>query len=143
MSIYFYSNKNHAFLSNFYPSPFVLDGRKWPTVEHYFQAQKTLSLKEQERIRQLKSPFLAKKVGRKVPLRKDWEIIKEKVMKKALYAKFTQNKDLKNKLLDTQDKVLHEDSPYDFYWGVKGQDRLGKLLMKLRSFLREEKNEKR
>ncbi|OPL12664.1 MAG: hypothetical protein AVO34_06925 [Firmicutes bacterium ML8_F2] len=138
MGIYFYSNKNYSFLSNFHPAPFVLDKRLWPTVEHYYQAQKTTSLSEQEKIRSLPRPGQAKRAGRKIKLQKGWEKIKEDVMQKALYAKFSQNPSLKEKLLATGDESLHEDSPYDFYWGAKGQDRLGKLLAEIRDALRKE-----
>jgi len=55
-----------AFLSNFYSSPVIYDGKKWPTVEHAFQAQKTLDEREQELIRTAKTPGKAKRLGRKV-----------------------------------------------------------------------------
>lgn len=73
-------------------------------------------------------------------MRSDWEEIKEEVIKEGLYAKFSQNPDLREKLLNTGDAILHENSPRDKYWGVRGQDRLGKLLMELREKLKEELN---
>lgn len=75
-----------------------------------------------------------------VKLRPDWEEIKIEVMKRGLYAKFTQNPDLKKSLLGTGDREIIEDSPYDSFWGCgpkgDGQNQLGKLLMRLRSHLR-------
>ncbi len=137
--IYFYSkSKKYSWLSNFYPVYFKLNNRNWPTVEHYFQAMKTENIIDQERIRCLEEPKLAKHLGRSVELRPDWEEIKEDVMREALYAKFTQSEKLKEKLLATGDAILHENSPYDKYWGVHGKDRLGILLMELREKLKGE-----
>lgn len=71
---------------------------------------------------------------RDIKMRDDWELIKDDIMKKGLMAKFTQNKELANKLLETGDKILIEDSPYDSYWGnaKNGKNMLGKLLMDVR-----------
>jgi ribA/ribD-fused uncharacterized protein len=136
-TIYFYSTKsNYFWLSNFYYSPFILKNRKWPTVEHYFQAMKVENYQEQERIRLLPTPIEAKRAGRRVPLRPDWEQIKDSIMEEALFAKFQQSPVLKRKLLATREAHLHEDSPYDKYWGVKGKDRLGALLMEVREKLK-------
>ena len=77
---------------------------------------------------------------RKLPLRRDWESVKEKVMLDALRAKFTQNADLKAILLGTGDAVLVEHTARDAYWGDggdgSGKNRLGRLLMRLRDELR-------
>lgn len=115
----------------------------WPTSEHYFQAQKFVGTPFVEQIRQLSRPREAFDFTRdpKVSLwrRDDWEHIKEAVMYKALLAKFTQHYDLRKLLLETQDRKLVEHSPYDSYWGDggdgKGKNRLGVLLVKLRSEL--------
>ena len=136
--IYFYSNNQYALLSNFYVSFFSLDGRNWPSVEHYYQAQKTTDWREREKILGAETPKIARTLGRTVQLRPDWEEIKKDVMKKALLAKFSQNPNLKAKLLATGEAILHEDSPHDMYWGVRGKDQLGKLLMEVRETLREE-----
>lgn len=98
----------------------------------------------QERIRTSKKPGSAKKLGRtkKVPLRADWETEKERVMATVLHAKFTQFDALKQLLLSTGDATLVEDSPTDKYWGCgkkgDGKNRLGVLLMELRTRLRNE-----
>lgn len=137
--------QSHFFLSNFYKAPFDLDGKRWFTTEHYYQAMKSTDEKTQERIRMLATPKMAALEGRSIPdFRSDWEEVKEDIMRKAIYAKFTQNDDIRMSLLMTKDAHLFEDSPYDSYWGVgsdgSGLNRLGILLMELRNKLREEKN---
>ena len=129
--------------SNFFPSAFDLDGKRWPTVEHYFQAQKfTANPEYQEEIRVAKTPEKAKSLGatREKPIRADWDTLREDVMKKALRAKFTQNADLKAKLLSTGTRTLVEANPTDAYWGYgrtkKGKNRMGVLLQQLRDELR-------
>jgi uncharacterized protein (TIGR02452 family) len=146
--IYFYS-KTAAYyeLSNFSRHGFQLDGVYWPTVEHYFQAQKFPSEPAyQERIRRARSPKDAKALGRsrKVPLRSDWEQIKDEVMRRALRAKFVTHAELTAVLLGTGDRELIENAPSDYYWGCgrtgTGHNRLGKLLMELRTALKVDAN---
>lgn len=123
-------------LSNFYPSKFSLDNKEWPTSEHYFQAQKTLNEKDQERIRCAETPNESKRLGKKADLREDWSQIKIEIMEKACKAKFSQNEDLKKLLLSTGKAILIERADSDAFWGDgadrKGQNNLGKILMKLR-----------
>lgn len=125
--------------SNFFPSAFQLKGKSWPTVEHYYQAQKFVDPKFQDDIRQAATPYGAKRMGqtRKASkLRSDWEEVKEEVMREALKAKFSTHPRLADLLVRTQDAVLVEASPFDSYWGKgrsgTGQNRLGELLMELR-----------
>ena len=117
-------------------------GTTWPTVEHYYQAMKFPDDPEwQTEILQAMSPSRAKKLGlsRDHPLRGDWDVIKERVMKKALLAKFRQNPGLLDLLQKTGDKSLVEASPSDTYWGAgrngKGKNRLGALLGEVRAEL--------
>jgi ribA/ribD-fused uncharacterized protein len=141
--IYFYSKTTAYYeLSNFSPHGFQLDGAYWPTVEHYFQAQKFPSRPVyQQKIRQARSPKDAKTLGRsrKVPLRPDWEEIKDEVMRQALRAKFAANPQLTVILLGTGERELIENAPSDYYWGCErtgtGKNRLGSLLMELRAAL--------
>jgi len=136
--INFYTkNGEFGFLSNFYPSPFVVEGKSYATNEHYFQSQKATTEELREWIRLAPTPYAAMKAGRslrddKGELKKDWADKKSDVMFVGILAKFSQNPDLKEKLLATGDAVLHEDSPTDMIWGKKGEDRLGKILMKVR-----------
>jgi len=131
---------DYRFLSNFYPSPFEYEGKQWPTVEHAFQALKSLSVDEQETIRNLSSPSEAKKAGKQVNLRTDWEDVKIPLMRSLVYQKFLQNENLKNKLLETEDAILEEGNNWnDVTYGIcppgsgNGQNKLGKILMEIRS----------
>jgi ribA/ribD-fused uncharacterized protein len=143
--IYFYSKTNDFHeLSNFSAHGFELDGTFWPTIEHYFQAQKFPSQPEyQEKIRTARSAKDAKTLGRsrKVPLRADWEDVKEEIMRRALRAKFTTHTKLRELLLGTSERDLIENAPTDYYWGCgksgSGKNRLGQLLMELRRELRQ------
>lgn len=137
--ILFYGPGEHAYLSNFHYAPFEADGLMWPTVEHYFQAMKTLSLYDRKVVSRLETPGEAKRAGRSLQLRSDWENVKVDVMRDALRHKFTQHPDLAEKLLATGDEVLHEDSPTDKIWGWRdnGLDLLGKCLMEVRKELQE------
>lgn len=130
------------FLSNFYESPIEDENITYPTVEHYFQAQKTLNREEKLKISKATKPAKAKKMGRQVNLRKDWEDIKLQVMEKALRLKF-QDPALRKKLIATGDEELVEGNPWgDRYWGVcngSGKNKLGKFLMKIRKDLQDDK----
>lgn len=135
----------YAFLSNFYLSPFTIKNREYKTVEHFFQSCKTEDFEEQEKIRNSKSPSEAKKLGKKVKLRDDWELVKVTFMYLGLLCKFEQSKDLAKKLIDTGDLELIEGNNWnDTYWGVcngNGKNILGKLLMIIRNkLILEEKN---
>lgn len=132
------SNKKYWPFSNFYPSPINLDGQIWPTVEHYYQAQKTTSEVDQKMIRLQSSAASARKLGQEVLLVPNWDEIKDEVMYKAVYAKFSQISTCRALLLSTSDAVIHEDSPHDYYWGWRngGADKLGKILMRVREELR-------
>lgn len=134
----------HAFLSNFYPSPmFVFDvvlNRKIriPTVEHGFQADKTYDPKNHQIILEAETPQQAKRFGRSVKLRPDWEKSKQEVMLKWLRKKFSDDV-FKQWLLDTGTAKLIEGNTWgDQEWGVcngKGKNLLGKLLMQVREEL--------
>ena len=123
----------YDFLSNFYNCPIVYDGLKFNNSEAAYHSVKCPSHRA-EFINLNASE--AKKLGRKVELRPNWEEIKDNVMYAVCYAKFSQNKDLKIKLLQTGDAKLVEGNSWnDTYWGVckgKGQNKLGKILMQLR-----------
>ena len=124
--------------SNFYSAPIMVDGLTYPTTEHYYQSQKTLDPDQQEKIRLASTPALCKKLGSEAPLRSDWEKVKEEVMYKALYYKFTQHEELKQLLLSTGQRPIAEYTKNDKYWAKyegSGMNRLGILLMYLRENL--------
>lgn len=124
-----------AFLSNFHPCEIEFEGIKFPTVEHAFQAAKTLSVHDREAIRAAATPGKAKRLGRKVDLRRDWNNIRVSVMEQLLRIKFSDP--WLRELLDiTKGATLVEGNTWnDTFWGVckgKGDNNLGKLLMKIR-----------
>ena len=132
----------YAWLSNFYVSPFEYLNKRWSTVEHAFQAQKTLCPLEAKRIQEVATPFEAKKLGRTIKLRTNWECIKNEIMFECLTAKYKINY-LAKLLIDTHPCNLIENSPFDYYWGCgrngTGLNYLGKLLVKVRGNLINEK----
>ncbi|TAE58853.1 MAG: NADAR family protein [Nostocales cyanobacterium] len=139
MTIYFYSTREkYACFSNFSSHGFVLDDLYWSTSEHYFQAQKFIGTEHLEQIRLVKTPREAAKMGRQRtrPLRKDWEKVKDEIMRKAVLCKFTTHADIQEILLSTGEEELVENSPIDFYWGCgadgSGKNMLGKILMEVR-----------
>ena len=145
MTIRFYSvSDEYGCYSNFHPSPIRLDGKTWPTTEHYFQAQKFRDSARQEAIRRAKSPMIAKRMGnsRKMKLRRDWESVKVEVMRRAVRAKFAQDPHLRQILLGTDDEELVEHTSRDAYWGDggdgSGRNMLGRILMQVREELRRE-----
>jgi hypothetical protein len=128
--------------SNFARFAITLGGQRWPTSEHYFQAQKFAGTRHEEEIRWARKPRLAAEMGRdrKRPLRADWEAVKDDVMLAALRAKFSQHAQLRALLLSTGDALLVEHTANDRYWGDggdgSGENRLGRLLMQVRDELR-------
>ena len=140
-TIYFYDRaservkQEHIFLNNYFESPFTLHGQEFKTVEHYYQACK---FKGQcfEQIRLAPSPDEAKRLAHEFDVDLEvWNQKKDQVMREALQAKFSQNPQLKELLIETRDCRLVEDSPRDAYWGgaIEGSaNRLGQMLEELR-----------
>lgn len=141
MPIKFYSTTDdYAFLSNFSPHGFSLDGHWWPTVEHYFQAMKFPDSPEyQKKIRRARTPKEAKSLGRtrEHPIRPGWNALRDDVMRRAVSAKFGAHPELAAGLKETQGEELIENAPRDFYWGCghtgDGKNRLGEILMETRA----------
>jgi ribA/ribD-fused uncharacterized protein len=133
---------DYGAFSNFAPYPVTVRGQRWPTTEHFFQAQKFAGPKVREAIRAVKSPMQAARVGRdrKNRLRRDWDSARVPVMREALHAKFTQHADLRVLLLSTGDATIVEHTERDDFWGDggdgSGRNMLGRLLMDLREELR-------
>lgn len=127
--------------SNFAPWPIEVDGLTWPTVEHWFQAQKFVGTEWVEAVRTVARPADAARIGRRrdLPLRADWDEAKDEVMRRGLEAKFTQHPELVGLLLGTGTARLVEDTEQDAYWGDgadgRGRNRLGELLMEVRAAL--------
>lgn len=143
MTIRFFSKSDrYREFSNFANYPVLIDGCVWPTTEHYYQAQKFEDPARQEDIRQLSKAVAAKRYAtkHKSNIRADWGARKDRVMERALRAKFTQHETLRALLVGSGDEKIEEDSPHDSYWGTgsdgKGQNKLGEMLMRLRADLR-------
>lgn len=141
--IKFYSPRfSYGEFSNFARYPIVLDGRRWPTSEHYFQAQKFVGTQDELKIQQASTPSEAARLGRDrtKPLREDWESVKVEVMRRAVRAKFTQYENLHQLLLSTGDALLVEHTEKDSYWGDggdgSGKNMLGHILMEVRDDLK-------
>lgn len=127
----------YFFLSNFYEYPIYYNKLVFCNAEAAFQAQKVINKKDQYKFINLNASQ-ARKLGKTVQLRKDWEEIKDNVMYEIVKRKFTINKELQQKLLETKEEELVEGNWWhDIYWGVDsktgiGQNKLGKILMKVR-----------
>lgn len=137
---------SYAFLSNFFPVQVRWVGETYPSVEHAYQAAKTKSPKWKRKIREAKTPGLAKRYGQKAPLRKDWDEVRLRVMEELVRRKFTENVELRRALLKTGNMRLVEGNTWgDRFWGkvvvgtkLVGKNHLGKILMKIRDELRDE-----
>jgi ribA/ribD-fused uncharacterized protein len=145
----------HDFLSNFYPSPVMFDGMNYASVEHAYQAAKTLDSEKRLVFTSGFNPNLsaaqAKKIGRSLDIREDWEKVKVPVMRELLFRKFAKG-ELREKLIATGDAYLQEGNWWhDVFWGVCyhkmegktcrqpeheafGGNHLGYLLMDVRVF---------
>ena len=139
--IKFYRSSEPYFeFSNFYRHECERDGELDKTPEHYFQCKKFEGTVWEHHVRNQFTPREAAREGRRkdLPLREDWDEVKEVVMFKGLCGKF-KNQRLKTILLNTGDSILIENSPKDYYWGCgydgTGKNRLGMLLMFLRDQL--------
>jgi adenylate cyclase len=144
MTIRFFSKSDrYREFSNFANYPILIDGVVWPTSEHYYQAQKFDDPARHARIRELPKAAAAKRYAAKYrsKIRPDWNEAKDAVMERALRAKFTQHKSLRDLLVGSGDEKIEEDSQKDYYWGTgadgTGQNKLGTMLMQLRTELRE------
>ncbi|MFT5706038.1 MAG: GTP cyclohydrolase II [Oceanospirillaceae bacterium] len=145
--IYFYhSDQTWGEFSNFSQHAVYLHSKIWRTTEHFYQAQKFNDPALKECVRSAASPMLAKQIASQLEshhLQANWHNVKEKVMWDALAAKFTQHPELKELLLSTRERKIAEHTHNDSYWGDaedgSGLNRLGELLVQLRSQLRDGK----
>lgn len=145
------------FLSHFYPSPVFVDGETWPTVEHYYQSQRSDDPAYRAAIRHAVSPGIAKRLAaspdaprrvsqqswfrkHRTQPRADWSDVKLDIMRRGDWAKFDQHPPLAGMLTATGPAQLIEDSPFDSFWGQGpdglGQNWAGRILMEVRDRLR-------
>lgn len=142
----------YFFLSNFFPCVIRYREVSYRSVEAAFQAQKVSAAIPDEARKGLQrrfsdlSPDQAKRLGRRVELRPDWESVKDGIMRELLSVKFGSGK-LREWLLATGDEKLVEGNTWhDNYWGScicprcrnRGRNELGKALMALRQAFRDE-----
>lgn len=130
----------YGFLSNFFrlPASLAYNGIAYPTVEHAYQAQKTLDDKDRAAIARLSTPGEAKRYGRKLKhLHPNWDSIRLDIMRALVWEKF-RDPYLRKLLLDTGDaKLVEENSWGDKFWGIcdrtgEGENHLGEILMDVR-----------
>lgn len=140
----------YSFLSNMYSCSILFNGILFPSAEHAFQCSKCTNIEDFNKILNCKSSKLAKRLGRQIKLRSDWELIKDKIMFEIVKAKFNQNYNLGKKLIKTYPKILIEGNIWkDTYWGVDlnkpgdkykygyyGFNKLGEILMNVRDILK-------
>jgi ribA/ribD-fused uncharacterized protein len=145
MAICFFSqSETHREFSNFAPLGIDLDDARWPTVEHYYQAQKFADPQLRKTIRKAEKPVIAKSLAdkNKAAIRPDWDAVKDEVMYRAVKRKFELHAQLRELLLATGAEEIVESAPNDYYWGVgregTGQNRLGKIIERIRAELRAE-----
>ena len=127
----------YYFLSNFYSADVEYLGIIYKNNEAAFQSQKDIS-------RSIEFANLsasdAKRLGRRVKLSSDWELVRDNIMEEIVRAKFIQHDSLKDALLSTGDEVLIEGNTWgDTYWGKcngVGKNKLGKILMEIRTELK-------
>jgi ribA/ribD-fused uncharacterized protein len=145
-----------GFLSHFHPAPIEIDGESWPTVEHFYQAQKSFDPAYRQAILKAATPGKAKRLAappdapRRVSAqswfrkngalpRSDWHEVKLDIMRRADLAKFTQHPDLARLLAATGTAELVEDSPSEPFWGIgpdgHGMNWAGRVLMEVRERL--------
>lgn len=138
----------HRYLSNFYAAPITWNLVVYPTVEHAYQALKTRDPDEQEWVRTALTPAEAKRRGKDIVLREDWNDFRFPLMWQLLVEKFGRHVDLRTKLLQTEDTLLVEGNNWhDTVWGKchcarhrgRGQNQLGKMLMDIRKDYKQRK----
>lgn len=131
----------YPFLSNFHPSTIIVEGKAYKTVEHAYQAHKTIDEPSRETIRNSKDPATAKKLGRGVQMRSDWDDVKVGLMRDFIRKKF-ENPFLRPKLMETGDaELVYGNTWNDRFWGVcrgSGLNWLGRILMEVREELRKQ-----
>ena len=158
---YTFFYKKESPFSQWYPSVFIVDGVQYSCAEQCMMHKKALLFKDSESAKAILDtphPYIMKRLGRRVePWRQEaWDQECIKVVASGNYAKFSQNPDLRRKLLATGDTILVEASPFDTVWGIglaedhpdvgdedkwRGKNLLGLILTALRDRFREEEEE--
>lgn len=129
--------------SNFklFDNPLIENGISYPTVEHYYQAHKSMDRDKREHIASLATAAMAKKAGRLLEMRPDWDEVKNEVMGNALRYKFAPTTSWGLRLRKTTGEIVEYNYWHDTYWGVctcnrchsTGKNMLGVMLMNIRA----------
>jgi len=123
-------------LSSYSSHAFELDGDTWPSVEHYYQANKFEDESIKESIKTTSNAEEARKIAKKRNIRSDWKKNKVTFMTRAVYIKCCTHEDVRRSLLSTGDDDIVENSQYDYFWGcgrdLRGDNVYGKILMDVR-----------
>ena len=142
--IFFSRHDEQELLGSASHHPFTLDGKEWPTAEHYYQAMLFDNKNLQEKIRAQPNAkaAMAATTWRFLQKKKDWKKLRKVLMTRAIYTKCKTYPAVAKRLLETGDKKLVENSAYDYFWGC-GRDRraentYGKVMMNVREKLRAE-----
>jgi ribA/ribD-fused uncharacterized protein len=137
----FTKESGYDFLSNFYRSTVRYEGRLYPTVEHAYQAAKSLDDGVREMIRRQPDPMQAKKMGQGIQRRTDWDDVRVDIMRSLVHEKF-ENPFLRPRLKETGTAMLVMGNRWnDTFWGVcrgTGENWLGRILMEERSRIEQE-----
>jgi ribA/ribD-fused uncharacterized protein len=135
MTITSFSGENR-FLSNFWPSIVMMDGQPFPSVEHAYQAAKTTDKTQRRVIQYAPTAGKAKRLGKKVTMRPDWEAVRLQIMEELLREKFKEGILLKKLQATKPHKLIEGNTWGDQFWGESplgtGQNHLGLLLMQIR-----------
>lgn len=135
--------EEYRFLSNFYPCKIIAWGIEFPTAEHVYVAAKTFDMNLRREIARITTPGKAKRFGRSIELRPDWEEIRVSMMEIILRRKF-EHPALRTRLIELEGEIIEHNQWHDNFWGVcqcgkgcsSGENTLGKLLMLLRDELK-------
>ena len=126
--------------------PFILDGKEWPTTEHYYQAMLFDNDALQDKIRSQPhaKAAIASTKWHFFQKKKDWKKLRQVLMTRAIYTKCKTHPAVAKCLLETGNKKLVENSAYDYFWGC-GRDRraentYGKVMMNVREKLKQEQD---
>lgn len=138
-------NGEYRFLSNFYPSTIEFEGISYKTVEHAYQAAKSMDVLVRQNIAHLQGPGEAKSFGRNIMLRPDWEAVKLSIMKRLLQKKFYDEQLAMMLKLTGEQELMETNYWHDNFWGRCtckdcannhiGINQLGLLLMEVRTEL--------